>query len=86
MGGYRGDRIIRHLELTFVAEKPPPAYALEKVALMAADRLHSGLISRVTRPRSIPIDIRSEPAYPPIRDGNAPIGSLVLALRVRGST
>lgn len=29
------DRIIRHLELTFVAEKPPPAYALEQVALMA---------------------------------------------------
>ena len=31
------DRIIRHLELTFVAEKPPPAYALEQVALMAAE-------------------------------------------------
>jgi len=30
------DRIIRHLELTFVAEKPPPAYTLEQVALMAA--------------------------------------------------
>ncbi len=29
------DRIIRHLELTFLAEKPPPAYALEQVALMA---------------------------------------------------
>lgn len=26
------DRIIRHLKLTFVAEKPPPAYALEQVA------------------------------------------------------
>lgn len=32
------DRIIRHLELTLVAEKPPPAYALEQVALMAADK------------------------------------------------
>ena len=32
------DRIIRHLELTFVAEKPPPAYALEQVALMAAEK------------------------------------------------
>ncbi|HPW18985.1 MAG TPA: hypothetical protein PLP83_11505 [Candidatus Aminicenantes bacterium] len=31
------DRIIRHLELTFVADKPPPAYALERVALMAAE-------------------------------------------------
>jgi len=31
------DRIIRHLELTFVAEKPPPAYVLEQVALMAAE-------------------------------------------------
>jgi hypothetical protein len=31
------DRTIRHLELTFVAEKPPPAYAFEKVALMAAE-------------------------------------------------
>jgi transposase len=29
------DRIIRHLELTFVAEKPPPAQAFEQVALMA---------------------------------------------------
>ncbi len=26
------DRIIGHLELTFVAEKPPPAYAFEQVA------------------------------------------------------
>ena len=31
------DRIIRHLELTFVAEKPPPAHALEQVALMEAE-------------------------------------------------
>jgi len=31
------DRVIRHPELTFVAEKPPPAYALEQVALMAAE-------------------------------------------------
>jgi len=29
------DRIIRHLELTFVAEKPPPAQAFEQAALMA---------------------------------------------------
>jgi hypothetical protein len=31
------DRIIRHLELTFVAEKPPPTHVLEPVALMAAE-------------------------------------------------
>jgi len=31
------DRIIRHLELTFVAEKPPPAYVFEQPALMAAE-------------------------------------------------
>jgi hypothetical protein len=31
------DRIIRHLKLRFVAEKPPPACALEQVALMAAE-------------------------------------------------
>jgi hypothetical protein len=30
------ERIIRHLTLTFVAEKPPFAYALEQLALMAA--------------------------------------------------
>jgi hypothetical protein len=30
------DRIIRHLELTFVAEKPPPAHIFEQVARMAA--------------------------------------------------
>jgi len=30
------DRIIRHLELTFVAEKPPPAHVFEQVAIMAA--------------------------------------------------
>ena len=30
------DRIIRHLELTFVAEKPPPASVFELPALMAA--------------------------------------------------
>jgi hypothetical protein len=33
------DRIIRHLGLTFVAEKPPPAYALEQVARMAAEEV-----------------------------------------------
>jgi ribosomal protein S27E len=31
------DRIIRHLELTFAAEKPPPAYVFEQVALTAAE-------------------------------------------------
>jgi hypothetical protein len=31
------DRIIRHLELTFVAEKPSPAHVFEQVALMAAE-------------------------------------------------
>lgn len=31
------DRIIRHLELMFVAEKPPPSRVFEQVALMAAD-------------------------------------------------
>jgi len=31
------DRIIRHLELTFVAEKPPPTHVFEQVALMAAE-------------------------------------------------
>jgi len=30
------DRIIRHLTLTFAAEKPPPAHIFEQVALMAA--------------------------------------------------
>ena len=30
------DRIIRHLELTFVAEKPPPAHIFEQITLMAA--------------------------------------------------
>ena len=31
------DRIIRHLELTFVAAKPPPGHVFEQVALMAAE-------------------------------------------------
>ena len=31
------DRIIRHLPLTFAAEKPPPAHVFEQVALMAAE-------------------------------------------------
>jgi len=31
------DRIIDHLKLTFVAEKPPPAHVIEQVALMAAE-------------------------------------------------
>jgi hypothetical protein len=26
-----------YLELTFIAEKPPPAYPIEQVALMAAE-------------------------------------------------
>jgi len=29
--------LLRHLELTFVAEKPPPAHVFEPVALMAAE-------------------------------------------------
>jgi hypothetical protein len=29
------DRIMEHLKLTFVAEKPPPAHVFEQVALMA---------------------------------------------------
>jgi hypothetical protein len=32
-----GDRIIDHLKLTFVAEKPPPSRVIEQVALMAAE-------------------------------------------------
>ena len=31
------DRIIRHLKLTFVAEKPPPGQIFEQVAMMAAE-------------------------------------------------
>ena len=31
------DRIIDHLKLTFVAEKPPPSHVFEQVALMAAE-------------------------------------------------
>ena len=31
------DRIIRHLTLTFAAEKPPPVHVFEPVALMAAE-------------------------------------------------
>ncbi|MCJ7488006.1 MAG: transposase [Candidatus Aminicenantes bacterium] len=31
------DRIIDHLKLTFVAEKPPPSHVFEEVALMAAE-------------------------------------------------
>ena len=31
------DRIIGHLKLTFVAEKPPPSRVLTEVALMAAE-------------------------------------------------
>jgi len=30
------DRIIDHLKLTFVAEKPPPSHVSQQVALMAA--------------------------------------------------
>jgi hypothetical protein len=32
------DRIIDHLKLTFVAEKPPPSRVLTEVAEMAAER------------------------------------------------
>jgi len=31
------DRIINHLKLTFVAEKPPPAHVFEQVVLIAAE-------------------------------------------------
>ena len=31
------DRIMEHLKLTFVAEKPPPAHVFEQVALIAAE-------------------------------------------------
>ena len=31
------DRIIDHLELTFVADRPPPSRVLEQVALPAAE-------------------------------------------------
>jgi hypothetical protein len=31
------DRIIPHLGLTFVAEKPPPVHVFEQVALIAAE-------------------------------------------------
>jgi hypothetical protein len=32
------DRIIDHLKLMFVAEKPPPSHGLTKVVLTAADK------------------------------------------------
>jgi hypothetical protein len=32
------DRIIDHLTLTFVAEKPPPSRVFEQVALMAGEQ------------------------------------------------
>jgi hypothetical protein len=35
------DRIIRHLKLTFVAEKPPPVHVFEQVGLAAAASQHS---------------------------------------------
>jgi hypothetical protein len=31
------DRIIDHLKLTFIAEKPPPSRVFEQVGLMAAE-------------------------------------------------
>ena len=31
------DRIIDHVKMTFVAEKPPPSHVVEQVALMAAE-------------------------------------------------
>jgi len=31
------DRIIDHLKLTFVAEKPPPSHVFAELALMAAE-------------------------------------------------
>jgi hypothetical protein len=32
------DRIINHLKLRFVAEKPPPSRVFERVALMTAEQ------------------------------------------------
>jgi len=31
------DRIIDHLKLTFIAEKPPPSCVIEQVVLMGAE-------------------------------------------------
>jgi hypothetical protein len=36
-GLYANAHIIRHLELTFAAEKPPPSHVFEQVILMAAE-------------------------------------------------
>ena len=36
-GLYANAHIIRHLELTFAAEKPPPSRVLEQVVLMEAE-------------------------------------------------
>lgn len=36
------DRVIGHLRLTFVAEKPPPARIFEQVVMMAAGSTHRG--------------------------------------------
>jgi len=35
---YRVDRIIRHLKLTFFAERPPPPQIVQKELLMAAEQ------------------------------------------------
>jgi len=44
----REDRIIRHLELTFVAEKPPPAHVFAQTALMADASQYSWSRQRVS--------------------------------------
>ncbi|MDP2907692.1 MAG: acid--CoA ligase [Nanoarchaeota archaeon] len=33
------DRIVNHLKLRFIAEKPPPSCVIEQVTLMAAEEL-----------------------------------------------
>jgi len=43
------DRIMEHLKLTFVAEKPPPAQIFEQVALIAAEE--SGDYDKRVMPR-----------------------------------
>jgi hypothetical protein len=34
-----GDRIIDHLKLTFVADRPPPSHVFEQVALIATEEI-----------------------------------------------
>jgi len=41
---FRWSSLIRHLKLTFTAEKPPPCHLLSEVALMAAEENGEGSI------------------------------------------